>query len=135
MKVNFKNILCRPSLKSEELISIDITADLADAIYQGTTSFEDYQLAVAIFNSDGEMELTESQIQSITKYVSSFPIWVQIAVIDACYDALHSNGNKEPEPSPETTAFDDTLSNTQEVNEPESVEETDKKKPARKKSK
>ncbi len=54
MKINFKNILCRPSLKSEELISIDIAADLADAIYQGTTSFEDYQLAVAIFNSDGE---------------------------------------------------------------------------------
>ena len=79
------------------------------------------------------MELTESQIQSITKYVSSFPIWVQIAVIDACYDALHSN--KEPEPSPETTASDGTLSNTQEVNEPESVEESDKKKPVRKKSK
>lgn len=133
MKVNFKNILCRPSLKSEELISIDITADLADAIYQGTTSFEDYQLAVAIFNSDGEMELTESQIQSITKYVSSFPVWVQIAVIDACYNALHSN--KEPEPSPEATTSDDTSSSTQEVNEPESVEELDKKKSVRKKSK
>ena len=97
MKINFKNILCRPSLKSEELISIDIAADLADAIYQGTTSFEDYQLAVAIFNSDGEMELTESQIQSIAKYISSFPVWVQIAIIDACNDALR--GNNEPEES------------------------------------
>ena len=71
MKINFKNILCRPSLKSEELIGIDITADLADAIYRGTTSFEDYQLSVAIFNSDGELELTEAQIQSIAKYISS----------------------------------------------------------------
>ena len=71
MKINFKNILCRPSLKSEELISIDISADLADAIYQGTTSIEDYQLAVAIFNSDGEVELTEPQIQSVVKYISN----------------------------------------------------------------
>ena len=91
MKVNFKNILCRPSLKSEELVGIDISADLADAIYQGTTSIEDYQLAVAIFNSDGEVELTEPQIQSIAKYISSFPIWIQIAIIDACENALRSN--------------------------------------------
>ena len=91
MKINFKSILCRPSLKSEELISIDISADLADAIYQGTTSIEDYQLAVAIFNSDGEVELTEPQIQSIVKYISSFPVWVQIAIIDACENALRSN--------------------------------------------
>ena len=91
MKINFKNILCRPSLKSEELVGIDISADLADAIYQGTTSIEDYQLAVAIFNSDGEVELTEPQIQSIAKYISSFPVWVQIAIIDACNNALRSN--------------------------------------------
>ena len=95
MKINFKNILCRPSLKSEELISIDISADLADAIYQGTTSIEDYQLAVAIFNSDGEVELTEPQIQSIAKYISSFPVWIQIAIIDACNNALRSNTNQE----------------------------------------
>lgn len=91
MKINFKNILCRPSLKSEELVSIDISADLADAIYQGTTSIEDYQLAIAIFNSDGEVELTEPQIQSIAKYISSFPVWIQIAIIDACNNALQSN--------------------------------------------
>ena len=95
MKINFKNILCRPSLKSEELISIDISADLADAIYQGTTSIEDYQLAIAIFNSDGEVELTEPQIQSIAKYISSFPVWIQIAIIDACENALRSNTNQE----------------------------------------
>ena len=95
MKINFKNILCRPSLKSEELISIDISADLADAIYQGTTSIEDYQLAVAIFNSDGEVELTEPQIQSIAKYISSFPVWIQIAIIDACNNALRGNINQE----------------------------------------
>lgn len=91
MKINFKNILCRPSLKSEELVGIDISADLADAIYQGTTSIEDYQLAIAIFNSDGEVELTEPQIQSIAKYISSFPVWIQIAIIDACNNALQSN--------------------------------------------
>ena len=91
MKINFKNILCRPSLKSEELVGIDISADLADAIYQGTTSIEDYQLAIAIFNSDGEVELTEPQIQSIAKYISSFPVWFQIAIIDACNNALQSN--------------------------------------------
>ena len=91
MKVNFRNILCRPSLKSEELVGIDIAADLADAIYQGTTSIEDYQLSVAIFNSDGELELTEAQIQSIAKYISSFPVWIQIAIIDACNDALRSD--------------------------------------------
>lgn len=91
MKINFKNILCRPSLKSEELINIDISADLADAIYQGTTSIEDYQLAIAIFNSDGEVELTEPQIQSIVKYISSFPVWAQIAIIDACENALRFN--------------------------------------------
>ena len=91
MKINFKNILCRPSLKSEELISIDISADLADAIYQGTTSIEDYQLAVAIFNSDGEVELTEPQIQSVVKYISSFPVWVQIAIVDACENALRGD--------------------------------------------
>ena len=94
MKINFKNILCRPSLKSEELVGIDISADLADAIYQGTTSIEDYQLSVAIFNSEGEIELTESQIQSIAKYISSFPVWIQIAIIDACNDALR---NSEPD--------------------------------------
>lgn len=97
MKINFKNILCRPSLKSEELVGIDISADLADAIYQGTTSIEDYQLAVAIFNSDGEVELTEPQIQSIAKYISSFPVWVQIAIIDACNNALQSNTEQESE--------------------------------------
>ena len=91
MKINFKNILCRPSLKSEELINIDISADLADAIYQGTTSIEDYQLAIAIFNSDGEVELTEPQIQSIAKYISSFPVWIQIAIIDACNNALRGD--------------------------------------------
>ena len=94
MKINFKNILCRPSLKSEELISIDISADLADAIYQGTTSIEDYQLAIAIFNSDGEVELTEPQIQSIAKYISSFPVWIQIAIIDACNNALRSDAEQ-----------------------------------------
>ena len=91
MKINFRNILCRPSLKSEELVGIDISADLADAIYQGTTSIEDYQLSVVIFNSEGEIELTESQIQSIAKYISSFPVWIQIAIIDACNNALQSN--------------------------------------------
>ena len=91
MKINFKNILCRPSLKSEELISIDISADLADAIYQGTTNLEDYKLAIAIFNSDGEVELTEPQIQSIVKYISSFPVWVQIAIVDACEKSKEDN--------------------------------------------
>ena len=102
MKINFKNILCRPSLKSEELISIDISADLADAIYQGTTSIEDYQLAVAIFNSDGEVELTEPQIQSIAKYISSFPVWIQIAIIDACNNALR--GDTKPTEGENTDA-------------------------------
>lgn len=102
MKVNFKNILCRPSLKSEELINIDISADLADAIYQGTTSIEDYQLAIAIFNSDGEMELTEPQIQSIAKYISSFPVWIQIAIIDACNNALR--GDTKPTEGENTDA-------------------------------
>lgn len=107
MKINFKNILCRPSLKSEELISIDISADLADAIYQGTTSIEDYQLAIAIFNSDGEVELTEPQIQSIAKYISSFPVWIQIAIIDACNNALQSNTEQEGENVDAEMVFDE----------------------------
>ena len=107
MKINFKNILCRPSLKSEELINIDISADLADAIYQGTTSIEDYQLAIAIFNSDGEVELTEPQIQSIAKYISSFPVWIQIAIIDACNNALQSNTEQEGENVDAEMVFDE----------------------------
>ena len=119
MKVNFRNILCRPSLKSEELVNIDITADLADAIYQGTTSIEDYQLSVMIFNSDGEVDLTERQIQSIAKYISSFPVWIQVAIVDACNNALHANDEQsasknvdaemvfeEPEHAPGTAAPD-----------------------------
>lgn len=119
MKVNFRNILCRPSLKSEELVNIDITADLADAIYQGTTSIEDYQLSVMIFNSDGEVDLTERQIQSIAKYISSFPVWIQVAIVDACNNALHANDEQsasknvdaemvfeEPEHAPGTSAPD-----------------------------
>ena len=162
MKINFKNILCRPSLKSEELIGIDITADLADAIYQGTTSFEDYQLSIAIFNSDGELELTEAQIQSIAKYISSFPVWVQIAIIDACNDALRSDDVhteqvegenvdaemifEEPEHIPGTPAPDGgvwagengiqaPLPDTPEVTEPVIVKESVNKKKSTKKSK
>lgn len=102
MKINFTSITCRPSLKSEEVFGYDIAKDLGDAIYQNSTRFEDYELATRIFKSEGDVDVTEEEAQTILKYSASFPLWVQIGIVDAFNKALSSILTEEADPGVET---------------------------------
>lgn len=80
MNINFKELICSTCISKNETVSIDVTADVADSIYQNSTNIDDYALAVKIYKSSGPIEIDNREALSIINNVTGFPIWIQVAL-------------------------------------------------------
>ena len=61
MKVNFKALHVKTSLKSDMTVTVDGAADIADIIYAQGTGVAAHALALKIYNSTGEVELSDAE--------------------------------------------------------------------------
>lgn len=70
MKANF-NIKVRPSLFGEA-IEHDFTKEIANAIWQSARELKEADLALRLFRSEGEVELTPEEVNIVKAAVANF---------------------------------------------------------------
>ena len=68
-KVNFKALQVKTSLKGDNIVTVDGAADIADIIYAQGRGIAAHALALKIYNSDGEVELTGDEAHIIEEIV------------------------------------------------------------------
>lgn len=94
MKVNFKQISCVPSLIDQTPQVFDFSVPIANTIYTKTSDMDDYNLAIEIFNAEGEVDITAEQMQSILGYIDDMAAWIRVGVIGMFNNALASEISK-----------------------------------------
>ena len=63
MKINFKEFKTKHSFKSDEYDISDLREDFADLIYTKSIGIRGLKLAEKIYQSDGETELDERELE------------------------------------------------------------------------
>ena len=64
-KINFKSLQVKTSLKGDNVVTIDGAADIADIIYKQGMGIEAHALAHKIYDSDGELEISDAEARII----------------------------------------------------------------------
>lgn len=82
MKVSFKNITMRPTLKGEAQ-SVDATDIVAEAVYQNATTLAEHKLAHRIDEERDGVELTDAEVSIIKTAIAGYKYYFQQAVIEA----------------------------------------------------
>jgi hypothetical protein len=69
-KVNFKALQVKTSLKGDNVVTIDGAADIANIIYTQGTGIVAHNLAHKIFESEGEVELSDKEADIVEHIVN-----------------------------------------------------------------
>lgn len=87
-KLNFKELPIRLSISSQDVITMDVKEQFANLVYTQTSGVASHALALKIFNSDGLVELDDSESDILKDVVGKF---CTPAVIDSVNDLLEIN--------------------------------------------
>lgn len=71
VKVNFKELVVRTSLRGDKTVTIDAAADIADIVYSQGRGIAAHALALKIFNAAGEVELSDDEVRILETIVNS----------------------------------------------------------------
>lgn len=86
MKVSFK-VKAQPSLMVEAR-EIDFTKEVANAIWQTAKGCAEADFALKLFNSNGEIEVTDEQRGFIRNAVAGFAWWAKKPILEAMGETI-----------------------------------------------
>ncbi len=70
VKVNFKALQVKTSLKGDQVVTVDAVLDVANIIYVHGMGLASHALALKIYNSTGEVELTDTEASIVEEIVN-----------------------------------------------------------------
>lgn len=82
MKASFRKIEFRQTLSAEPE-QHDLTAQIAEEVYQTATNFAEHQLAHRLIESGDEIELSDQDIKTITRAVRNWKFFAQMPILQA----------------------------------------------------
>lgn len=69
-KINFKKFKMFTDITGKGSAEIDISLDFADKIYKNTNGVVAHDLALRIYRSEGEIELSADELEVLSAFVS-----------------------------------------------------------------
>ena len=88
MIIDFTKMSIKTSLRGAETI-VDMSAVVAEAVYQYAVDFATHKLAHRIDESTGEIELNEKEAQAIKCAISGFKFYAQIPILKALGEVIN----------------------------------------------
>ena len=83
MLVSFKSVYVQPTLGGAAE-PVDLTQIVTEAVYQNASNFEQHKLAHRIAETtDGDIELSNAEVEVIKAAISRFKFFVQKPVLEA----------------------------------------------------
>ena len=82
MKVSFKSVPVQPTLGGAAE-PVDLTQIVAEAVYQNAANFDQHKLAHRICDSDGEVELSDTDVKAIKDAIAGYKFFVQKPILEA----------------------------------------------------
>lgn len=77
--INLAAVTARPSL-FEDAKTVNLARDLGNIIYFNASTIPDLRFGERLFDSEGEIEVTDEELQLIKNAVPSLLAWAQEAV-------------------------------------------------------
>lgn len=69
-KINFKEFKLFTDISQTNTVSSDVSRELADTIYKNANGIMAHDLAFRIYKSEGEIELSEEEVEFIKSFLS-----------------------------------------------------------------
>lgn len=88
IKLDLTSVPARQSLKSDQIENFNIAKEIGDYIYQNTRNTDEYTFAIKLFNAEGEIELTDTELELIINTTSIFPVWLNVAISQVIREAI-----------------------------------------------
>lgn len=95
LKVNLTAVPAQQSLKAGKVELFNVAKEIGDYIYQNTQDPEEFKFAIRLFTTEGEIELTDVELEIVEKACGAFPLWLQTgiaSVISEAQKASQDNG-------------------------------------------
>ena len=95
LKVNLTAVPAQQSLKAGKVELFNVAKEIGDYIYQNTQDPEEFKFAIRLFTTEGEIELTDVELEIVEKACGVFPLWLQTgiaSVISEAQKASQDNG-------------------------------------------
>ena len=80
MKINFAQLETYTDIQKTNKICLDARQQLGELIYEVGSGIKAHSLALKIYNSEGELEYTDEEVQVIMQFVNQY---CKPAIIDA----------------------------------------------------
>lgn len=71
-KINFKELNVKPVLGNDQVVKVDIKADMANLVYTNASGVAALSLATRIYESDGEVELSPEDIEALIPLIDQY---------------------------------------------------------------
>lgn len=88
IKLDLTSVPARQSLKSDQIENFNIAKEIGDYIYQNTRDTDEYTFAIRLFNAEGEIELTDTELELVVKSTNIFPVWLNVAISQVIREAI-----------------------------------------------
>lgn len=87
LKVNLTAVPAQQSLKAGKVELFNVAKEIGDYIYQNTHDPEEFKFAIRLFTTEGEIELTDVELEIVEKTCGVFPLWLQTGVASVISEA------------------------------------------------
>lgn len=91
LKVNLTAVPAQQSLKAGKVELFNVAKEVGDYIYQNTHDPEEFKFAIRLFTTEGEIELTDVELEIVEKTCGVFPLWLQTGVASVINEAQKAN--------------------------------------------
>lgn len=81
MKASFKSITYYPTLDCKTPATDNFTQAVAEAVYQAASNFAEHKLAHRIAESEGDIELTAQEVNTVKRAISGWKFFVQMPIL------------------------------------------------------
>lgn len=91
LKVNLTAVPAQQSLKAGKVELFNVAKEVGDYIYQNTHDPEEFKFAIRLFTTEGEIELTDVELEIVEKTCGVFPLWLQTGIASVINEAQKAN--------------------------------------------
>lgn len=80
MKINLTKVTFKPTIAGQE-VTQDLHKEIAETIYQNANTLAAHKFALALYDAEGEIEVTEEDIKHIKSVLPGFKYFAQEAIL------------------------------------------------------